>query len=378
MDLSNRTVLDDHYPLVCQGIPTAIYLLPEHNEAVASYMKDNYEKLFNFLINCIQVPFYYLPEMMKTDSSIKRFNYNHPYADHNEEDLNKAITLFTELICEKNNLDLGEGGIALFDYHNPTEVFDFYPLNPNEDFFYQLSMYKEHLQKKMRMVCTPSYVESIPDANPFPSTGKLQAINEGGKTIEVEIKYYSKISFSKQIVQRYSDEQFDEEALKITQEIEERIEMLRERGYTNLLFSFMTKLQNKSLSYSKLFITKDYRIFLSDWDMREVKMTPLPKAIFIFFLRHPEGVLFKELIDYRDEIRKIYMEITLRENIDDAEESINALVDPMNNSINEKCSRIRMAFLEVVSPEIARQYHVTGKKGEPKLVALDRELVVWE
>lgn len=378
---SDRVTFTDNYPLLCQGIPTAIYLLPKHNEHVATYMKENYDKLFSFLINCIGVPFYYLPETMKSDVNRQRFSYNHPHANYDENDLNKAVVQFTELICKKNNLDLGEGGIALFDYHDPTTVFDFYPLNPNEDFFYQLSIYKEHLQKKMRMATVPIYVESEPKSNPGPQHGKLIAINEGAKTIEVEIKLYHQIKFSKNLSQaarRPSDEYFDEEALKITEEIEERLDMLRERGYANLLYTFMEQLQKKTLSYSKLRITKDYKIYLNDWDMREVKMTPLPKAVFFLFLRHPEGILFKELVDYRDEIRKIYMEITQREQIDDIEESINALVDPMNNSINEKCSRIRMAFIEVISPELAKQYHVTGKKGEPKNILINRDLIIWE
>lgn len=373
-----KTKAGSNYPLICQGIPTAIYLLPEPNEVVANYMKDNYDKLFNFLLNCNQIPFYYLPEMMKNDVNKQRFQYNHPYANHNEKDLNEAIKLFTEFICKENKLDLGEGGIALFDYNDPTAVFDFYPLNPNEDFFYQLSMYKEHLQNRVQMVFAPLAIESVPEHNPSPSTGKLKLVDDCAKPIEIEIKYFTKISYSKTFRERSSDEGFDEEALRITREIEERLDMLRERGYANLLYSFMEKLQNKTLTYSKLHITKDYKIYLSDWDMREVKMTPLPKSIFILFLRHPEGILFKELIDYRDEIRKIYMEITQRENIDDIKESINALVDPMNNSINEKCSRVRMAFIEVVSPEIAKQYHIVGKKGEPKHIAIDRDLVIWE
>lgn len=378
MSFNSRIILPDNFPLVCQGIPTAVYLLPVHNERVANYMKENYERLFEFLLNCIQVPFCYLPEMVKTDFNREMFQYNHPYANHNEEDLNKAIEQFTQYICEINHLDLEDGGIALFDYHDPTTVFDFYPLDPNIDFFYQLSVYKEHLQKKVRLANRPIYVESLPEFNPPPSKGKLLFINEGAKSLEVETTIYEKIHFSRELRKKTSDEGFDEEALKITMEIEDRLEMLRERGYVNLLYSFIEKIQNRPLTFSKLLITKDYKIYLSDWNMLEVKMTPLPKAIFILFLRHKEGILFKELVDYKNEIREIYMEITQREHIDDIENSINALVDPMNNSINEKCSRIRMAFIEVVSPQIAQQYHITGKKGEPKHILLDRDLITWE
>ena len=72
----------------------------------------------------------------------------------------------------------------------------------------------------------------------------------------------------------------------------------------------------------------------------------------------------------------IYKKITSRDNIEDIEDSINALVDPMNNSINEKCSRIRAAFLEVIAPHLASSYHITGKKAEPKKILIDRNLVI--
>ena len=47
----------------------------------------------------------------------------------------------------------------------------------------------------------------------------------------------------------------------------------------------------------------------------------------------------------------------------------------MNNTINEKCSRIRAAFLEAVSPEFINPYIITGKRGEPKRITLDRKLI---
>ena len=112
--------------------------------------------------------------------------------------------------------------------------------------------------------------------------------------------------------------------------------------------------------------------------MKEIVMSPLPKSLFILFLRHPEGVLFKQLSNYHDELLSIYRNITIRENIDQAIESIKAMTDPLNNSINEKCSRIRAAFLEVIVEDLAKNYYVTGKRGEPKKIILDRTLVEFQ
>lgn len=374
----NKIVMPSEYPLVCRGIPSAVYLLPSYNKDVDDYMHENWESLFYALIDGVQIPFYYPFVSMKNEANMERFMYNHPYLDFNEDDLRLAIEQFTKYIVEKNNLDLGDGGIALFDYHDSTTVFDFFPINPEEDFEDQLEEYQSHLQSKIQVACLPIFVESTTREHVHPTHGKLRRINENSKTLEVEVRYYSEISFSRSTINRTSDEKFDKEALKVTEEIEDRVDLLLERGYANLLFSFMERIQQKILVYSKLLITKDYRLYLQDWNMQEVKMAPLPKSVFILFLRHPEGILFKELSDYKEEIRSIYLEVTNREQLDGIDESIDALVDPMNNSINEKCSRIRMSFIELVSPEIAKQYCVVGKKGEPKRIELDRNMVIWE
>ena len=50
----------------------------------------------------------------------------------------------------------------------------------------------------------------------------------------------------------------------------------------------------------------------------------------------------------------------------------------MLNSINEKCARIRGAFVGQFDNHIAKHYYIDGLRGEPKRIALPRELVVWE
>jgi len=58
--------------------------------------------------------------------------------------------------------------------------------------------------------------------------------------------------------------------------------------------------------------------------------------------------------------------------------SIDDICNPLNNSINEKCARIREAFVANFDSEIAKNYCVTGEKGQPKRIILDRSLVIAE
>ena len=128
---------------------------------------------------------------------------------------------------------------------------------------------------------------------------------------------------------------------------------------------------------SRLTITKDCAIFLSDYQ-KEVKMEPIVKAVYLLFLKHPEGIVFKHLPDYRKEVLDIYQKIKPLGLTERTIRSIEDVTNPLLNSINEKCSRIKAAFQTEVDFTLLEQYIITGKSGEAKKIALPRDLVVWE
>ena len=177
----------------------------------------------------------------------------------------------------------------------------------------------------------------------------------------------------------FADKCFDVEAQQLIAEIVERINRLQLLGYKKLILdSIIPKHILESPQASRLHITKDFRIFLTDYDNTEITMTPLPRAVFILFLKHPEGILFKELPQYRGELLDIYKRITNRENIQDIVESIEQVTNPQRNSINEECSRIREAFIAHFDESLMKPYFITGERGLTKKIALDRTLVIWE
>ena len=125
----------------------------------------------------------------------------------------------------------------------------------------------------------------------------------------------------------------------------------------------------------KLTITKDCRIMLGD---KEIKMEPIVKAVYLLFLNHPEGIAFKCLPDYREELTRIYVKLKPLGLNERVIRSIEDVTNPLLNSINEKCSRIRAAFTTIVDASLLNQYIIIGKSGEAKKISLPRELVVWE
>jgi uncharacterized protein (DUF1810 family) len=136
------------------------------------------------------------------------------------------------------------------------------------------------------------------------------------------------------------------------------------------------KLKNQ-IKLSKLTITKDYILLLSDYN-KEVKLEPIVKAVYLLYMNHPEGISFKYLPDYRKELADLYQKIKPFGLTERAIRSIEDVTNPLLNSINEKCSRIRAAFLPIVDASLLDQYIIIGKSGEEKKIALPRDLVVWE
>lgn len=161
----------------------------------------------------------------------------------------------------------------------------------------------------------------------------------------------------------------------LMEEVRERIAKLRQRGIAEYLLEQLIHPDNR---LSRLVITKDYRIVLPDYNDMEIKMEPLVKAVYLLFLKHPEGILFKRLPDYREELAQIYVKMKPMGLSDRAIHSIEDVTNPLLNSINEKCARIRGAFVGQFDDYMARYYYIDGLRGEVKKIDLPRNLVVWE
>lgn len=161
---------------------------------------------------------------------------------------------------------------------------------------------------------------------------------------------------------------------QLASEIQDRIDKLQLMGVSDFTIRSLIRLPEAKLS--PLLITPDYRIFLPAYDNTEIEMPTLSKVVFFFFLRYPAGLRFKELIDYKEELLQIYCTISNRENMEKMEQSISELVDSTRNSINEKCSRIRAAFISNFADDIAHNYYVTGSSSTPKRINLDRNMII--
>jgi hypothetical protein len=141
---------------------------------------------------------------------------------------------------------------------------------------------------------------------------------------------------------------------------------------------------------SRLLITRGYRFFLIDYEQKEVELQPVHKAVYLLFLAHPEGIEFKRLEDYREELTRYYMATAKLMDKEKIIEGVDHLVNPLDNAINEKCSRIKKVFMDMMDEYVASYYIISGHTQKHvagssrvwyerlKVITLPRELVINE
>lgn len=183
---------------------------------------------------------------------------------------------------------------------------------------------------------------------------------------------------------------------EMASQIRHLIEQLQQEGRNDLLLHAVgvplleeLRIEAAKGKLSRLVITKDYRFILED-DHREVELQPVHKAVYLLFLAHPEGIEFKRLGEYREELLRYYLATAKMMDKEKIIEGVDHLVNPLDNAINEKCSRIKKVFLELMDEYRASYYfisshtqkHIAGSSRiwfeRLKVITLPRDLVVWE
>ena len=139
-------------------------------------------------------------------------------------------------------------------------------------------------------------------------------------------------------------------------------------------------LQNSSVITGKnvvssVLIDRNYRIFFPEYGNIELKMPTLSKVVYILFLKHPEGIILKDIYKHKTELRNIYMRISSRSDVMEMEKSIKDLIDPLSGSLNQKISRIQHKLKLLMTFSLVDNYSIRGAKGLVYRIFLDRNLL---
>lgn len=351
-----HVVFDDDLPFK-PNYEDVFYVEDEFNPALNEYIVEHYDELCKKFTEHGLI-FNYFPKLCNQVVQHDTLLYMFPYMKADAVCINGNISLEIlkeHLACGSFDgpalihaikTDMGDDCVIL--------TYSYCPLVP-----YSNVSLDDQFEWYIRSVCLDDYI------------GPLYKITE---TVPTNGDGLADNSFDDSDDNLYTkfDKDLTTKDLELVKEIRERIDELRKRGYQ---LSLLKDLIEEQPTLSRMVITKDYRIFLPDYNNIEITMSPLPKAVYLLFLKHPEGILFKHLHDYCSELLDVYKQISNRVVEENILRSIQDITDPTNNSINEKCARIREAFLKHFDTPYAKNYYITGKRGEPKKITLPRELV---
>ena len=356
-----------------------IYTEGKEDLGVNKFILEHYELIQAF---CIKrgVEFCYLPLLAEEVCSAESISYNAPYATVKELPQTIGNDFILNFMLHPENREKVPPSLiyAIPSCYSCSD-------EPNADLsLYSGYSFEPSVNKTFKETFFIALAHAIDEIKNIKKSGVLFRTRKDtsrDSVAEQDATFIDRRSFSKEI--RFSianekpdaDSKFDREAAKIADEVFERIKRLEKKGITRYL---LEQYISGKEQLSRLRITSDYRIFLPDYENMEIEMKPLPKAVFLLFLRHPEGIMFSYLPDFRDELREIYKRVKSSPVSAATERSIENVTDPLSNSINEKCSRIREAFVSRFEEHLAQNYFITGTRGEPKRIKLPRQLVEWE
>ena len=340
--------------------PYLLYVETEYNKALNDFFMHHDIDLSNQKVTEVYKPegvilrWVYLPKILELMESQDTLNYLMPSQAHHLSSFDgKTITVefLSKLLVYPKDISKISQGLFLVapqymigKYGQRVRFASYYPIKEGDEAF---------IQAQIKSIAVEYYCHILG------GVPKIAEYEEDDTNADAT----------------YDDMLQDPVVQNLLDEVKERIDQLRKCGLTS---SLVMSILEKEQPLSKLVITKDYRILLPDYHDMEIKMEPLVKAVFLLFLKHPEGIMFKELPDYRKELVKIYVNLKPNGMNDRVRKSIEDVTNPMLNSINEKCARIRGAFVSQFDDSIAKNYYITGLRAEPKLITLSRDLVEWE
>lgn len=291
----------------------------------------------------------------------------------------------TDLLAMNNGMDWSK-----LD-ERPAHAFSNYPLvmlsdpkgsNPITAIGYKLSVvsFSSDIQR-FAEVLRPTYfcrrrANDLADAGEF-MVGKIVGVSKCLE-VEEELLDYAILPIREL---KESKETKEERAERIFNEI---IALQRANGLDVLVNLYgksileMLAAANPQPGLSRLQVTDDFRIILLDYQNKEVKVGgTLEKSLFFLFLLLPqEGVCLNDLDKYRNVLLEIYKMISNREDTNKMEDSVNRLVEPCSDLCQQKLSRIRKGFKDLLNDDLECEYVPKGKKSAPYSIRLDRKLLL--
>ena len=135
---------------------------------------------------------------------------------------------------------------------------------------------------------------------------------------------------------------------------------------------------NKQIEPVAIIINEKNNILLPELNNLEIRLNPLFKTLYVFYLKHIEGVRLNELNDFKDELLTLYKKLSVL-TVEDTNEVLEAritdLVNPYGGSFSQKKSKLNKIISDLLGEPLAQFYRIEGVPGEPFKINISHNLI---
>jgi len=121
-----------------------------------------------------------------------------------------------------------------------------------------------------------------------------------------------------------------------------------------------------------------HQLYFPAYGNIELVLNPQERAIYCFYLKHPEGVRLVDLVDFRNEISAYYRRFSAQGTTEAIEASLNNLLDPLSGQMDQVLSRIKRKVNVILGARLAEHYLISGNRGERFKIHLDPDNIHFE
>lgn len=162
----------------------------------------------------------------------------------------------------------------------------------------------------------------------------------------------------------------DEDAASIIAQIKSLLGQLRIKGITDKEIDSLLTQQQKP---GRVYINTKGMLVLPDAGGVQIRLNPMERTLYIFFLRYPEGINADELWRYWDELCDIYGSQTVYDDMTLIEDAVEGICDEDKVTWYTNVSRIKRKITDKVGKRAAEQYII--RRGEDGLYRISAKQV---
>lgn len=126
-----------------------------------------------------------------------------------------------------------------------------------------------------------------------------------------------------------------------------------------------------------VWVNQHYQITFPEQGNLELSIPALHRLLYLFLLKHPEGVSRQELPDYHSELLALYSRISGSGSRQTMLKNVDRLTNRLDNSFVEKKTRINTQLVKTLGESLAKPYQIVGERGGVYRIELPVEKVAF-